>query len=134
MIVVDLSKRGFPALMKRLSFAFQVSTAGINRGLVDRLDPNATYPVTSHSPSRSTGHGLVALLPGKAPGTHVLLLASSFNPALASVLTLPAELDQLSRFLATQNTGKYFEVILRYERNDDRILDVTPLVARRIHP
>ncbi len=119
-----------PDIMTRLGYGFHLSPVGTNRGLLDRRDPAVHFPITVHSPSRSTGHGIIALLPGKASGTHVLLVASSFNPALASVLTLPAELDQLTRFLAEKNTGRYFEVVIRYDRNGDKVLDARPVAAR----
>lgn len=123
-----------PDIMNRLSFGFHLSEAGTNRGLLDRRNPGTEYPVTVHSPSRSTGHGLLALLPGKAPGTHILLVASSFNPALASVLTIPGELEQLRQSLEQQNVGTYFEAIIRYERNGDKILDARPVAIRRSLP
>ncbi len=121
-----------PDIMKRLGYGFQQSTAGTNRGIADRRDPAVTFPITNHSPARSTGYGVIALLPGKGAGTHVLVVASSFNPALASVLTLPTELEQLRKFLAQQQTGKYFEAVIRYERNGDKVLDARPVAARAL--
>ena len=122
-----------PDAMKRLGFVFKRIAAGTNSGFVDRHDPKIEFPVVSQSPSRSTGHGLIALLPGKKPGTNLLVVASSFNPALASVLTLGAELDILSQFIADKSAGKYFEVMIRYERNGDKVLDARPVAARRVY-
>jgi hypothetical protein len=124
----------FPEIMDRLGYGFQPSDSGMNRGLLDRRNPGVEFPVTVHSPTRSTGHGLLALLPGKAPGTHVLVVASSFNLALASVLTIPGELQQLRQFREQTSVGKYFEAIIRYERSGDRILDARPVEIRRSIP
>ncbi len=124
----------FPEIMDRHGFGFQRSESGTNRGLLDRRNPGVEIPVTVHSPSRSTGHGLLALLPGKAPDKHVLVVASSCNFALASVLTIPGELQQLYQFLEQKRVGKYFEAILRYERSGDRILDARPVDVRRSVP
>jgi len=93
-----------------------MDTNGVNRapiavcwtGASCRRNPGVEFPVPVHSPTRSTGHGLLALLPGKAPDTHVLLAASSFNLALASVLTIPGELQQLRQLLEQNWLGKYF--------------------------
>lgn len=123
-----------PEIMNRLGYGFQRSESGTNRGLLDRRNPGVEFPVTVHSPTRSTGHGLLALLPGKAPGTHILVVASSFNLALASVLTIPGELQQLRQFLEEKKVDKYFEAIIRYERSGDKILDAQPVEIRRSLP
>jgi hypothetical protein len=36
--------------------------------------------------------------------------------------------------LEQQNTGTYFEAIIRYERNGDKILDARPVAIRRSLP
>ena len=121
-----------PAVMNRLGFAFQRSEAGTNRGLYAPRFPAIEYPVTAHRPTRSTEHGLVAVLPGKSPGTTPPVVASSFKMAIASVLTIPAELDPLSRFLDEQKTEKYFGAVIRYERDGERVLDARPVAARKV--
>jgi len=69
-----------PDAMNRLGYVFKRIEAGANSGFVDRHDAKVEYPVISQSPSRSTSHGLIALLPGKSPGATLLVVASSFNP------------------------------------------------------
>lgn len=121
--------------MDRIGWAFDRTTVATSRGLLDlRAAPGTQrdYPVTAHSPTRTTGHGVIALLPGKAENTHLLVVASSFNPALSSLLTHPAELALLQKFLRQQKAGPDFEAIVRYELNADRVLDAKPILARPV--
>lgn len=120
-------------VMDRLGYAFDRSSQATSRGWTDLRTP-ATYPVTVHSPSRTTGHGVIALVPGKSPRTRLLVVASSFNPALASLLTNGTELGLLNEFLRQQQTGPFFEAMIRYEVNSDRVLDARPVAARTLKP
>lgn len=126
------SSTGIRDLMDQLGFAFRRSAAGVNSGLIDRRAPDVSFPVTAHSPTRSTGHGLIARLPGKTPDTSVLIVGSVYNPALAMVLTEPAELAQFDEFLRANDAGKYFEAIIRYELDGNKVLDVRPVAARKL--
>ena len=122
-----LQKQSGPLEENRLySIASDTSSAGIDilpseDAILFLLGPE--YAVTIHSPSRSTGRGPLALLPGRAPGTHILPVASSLNPTVASVLTIPGEWEQA-----------HFEAIIRYERNRDGILDAQPVAIYRTLP
>lgn len=118
-------------VMDRIGYGFDRGPGGTSRGLID-LRGGRKFPVTAHSPSRSTGHGVIALLPGKSPNTHLLVVASTFNPALASVLTNRPELGLLRRFLNERKTGTFFEAVIRYEVNSDRVLDAQPVEARSV--
>ncbi len=118
-------------VMDRLGFAFDRSSAGTYTGWVD-AQTKTTYPITAHSPTRTTGHGVIALLPGKSRNTHILVVASSFNPALASVLTSGTELGLLDEFLKQKKTGKFFESMIRYEISSDRVLDARPVAAKPV--
>ncbi len=129
------SSTGIRDLMDKLGFAFRRSAAGVNSGLIDRRAAAGTeisFPVTAHSATRSTGHGLIARLPGKTPDTSVLIVGSVYNPALAMVLTSPAELAQFDEFLTANDAGKYFEAIIRYELDGNKVLDVRPVAARKL--
>ncbi|MBY0503642.1 MAG: helix-turn-helix domain-containing protein [Bryobacteraceae bacterium] len=118
-------------VMDRLGYAFTRSPSGVSRGLLDRSSGNG-FPAQSLSPIRSIGYGVIALLPGKTKGTHILVVASSFNPALVSLLTNQTELAGLQAFLQEKNTGAYFEALIRYELNAERVLDARPVAARAL--
>jgi hypothetical protein len=73
------------------------------------------------APNRVNGHGVLAVYPGRAPGTRLLMLASRYNIALAGFLINdPSAIP----------SGN-FEAVLAYERNGDRILSVKPVLVRR---
>ncbi len=73
------------------------------------------------APNRVNGHGVLAVYPGKASGTRLLMLASRYNIALATFL-----INDPSAIPAGS-----FEAVLAYERNGDKILNVRPVLVRR---
>jgi hypothetical protein len=113
------------------NFYLQSGTGGVTNRNPAPGEP-AQFPGVELAPLRSTNHGVLALLPGKAPGTRLLLFASVFNPALASLTTTPAELDSLHRFHQTHGASPFFEIVVRFERNADRVLRVTPVAYRAV--
>jgi len=119
--------------MNRLTFQFRRTQSGVNSGLIDRA-AGTDYPVTQHSTTRTTGHGLIARLPGKAPDTSVLIVASVHTPALARVLTEPAEIEPFRQFLAAHDAARYFEAVVRYEIDGGRVMDARTVAARPVEP
>jgi hypothetical protein len=85
-----------------------------------------------HAPLQYISHGVLARLPGRAPGTKIVLFASTYNPALASVATTGSELDSLEAFHRKHGADEYFEIVIRYERNADRVLRAMPIAYRSI--
>lgn len=85
-----------------------------------------------HSPLRTTSHGVIARVAGKARGTTCLVFLSTYNPALLSMAISPMELDELATFLRKQGEARHFEAVVRYERNADRILQATPVAYRKL--
>ena len=92
----------------------------------------AFFADVAHAPLRSTSHGVLARLPGKGTGTRVLIFASSHNPALASVVTTPSELDSLADFHREHGSSEFFEIVIRYERNADHVLEAKPVAFRAV--
>jgi len=90
------------------------------------------YADIEHAPLRITSYGVLARLPGKTPGTRLILFASTFNPALASVATTKSELDGLAAFHKAHGGAEFFEIVIRYERNADRVLKAVPVVYRAV--
>ncbi len=85
-----------------------------------------------HAPLRLASYGVLARLPGKAPGTKLALFASTFNPALASIVTTKTELDDLAAFHRKHGGAEFFEIVIRYERNAGRILKAVPVACRAV--
>ena len=90
------------------------------------------YQDTMLAPLRYISYGVLARLPGKAPGTRMVLFASTYNPALASVATTESELDSVEEFHRQHGSDEYFEIVIRYERNADRVLRAKPVAYRSV--
>lgn len=73
------------------------------------------------APGRINGHGILAVYPGRAPNTRLLMLASRYNIALASLLINDPK----------QLPSGPCEAVLAYERNGDKILNVRPILIRK---
>ncbi len=125
------SSHQVPNVMDRLGYAFDRSPTGTARGFADTKS-GKLYPTKVHSPLRTTGHGVIAMLPGKAPNTRLLVVASAFNPALATLLTSQTELGVLRAFLDQRQAGESFEAIIQYEVSAERVLDAKAVDARAL--
>ncbi len=92
----------------------------------------ASFPFTQHSPVHATGHAAFARLPGRTANTQLLVFASSHNPALVALLTTPSELDSLAQLHQKNGAPPFFEIVIRYERNGDRILRLQAVLFRTV--
>lgn len=82
------------------------------------------------APERSISHGIISRLPGRTPGTHMLILAGRYNLGLSTLLTTPSELGEVERLHRSRNSPEFFEMVVRFERNGDRILRTKPIALR----
>jgi hypothetical protein len=96
-------------------------------------EPNH-YADIRHSTLRITSHGIIARLPGNSKGTTSLVFISTFNPALLSMTVTPTELDSVDAFHQRNGGSPFFEMVVRYERNADRILQAKPIAYRSLIP
>lgn len=94
--------------------------------IVRNLRPNPGEPElwkgSKLAPQRFTAYGTISVVPGQEAGRRVLILASSFNPSLASIVTSIAGLGQLPE--------GYFDAVVEYERNGDRTLRAKVVAIR----
>ena len=93
-----------------------------------------SFATTSHSPVHVTSHAALARLPGRTPDTQLLLFSSSFNPALITLLTSPSQMDAIERLHQQNGAPPYFEIVIQYERNGDRLLRLQPMLFRTVPP
>jgi hypothetical protein len=119
-------------LLGEMNFVLRSGT-----GQVISRNPRAGEPESfdtkAYSPVHSSSHGVFARLPGKGRNTQLLVFASSFNPALASLLTNQIYLDEMQKLHAKSGAPPYFEVVVEYERNGDRLLRLRPLLLRSVN-
>ena len=71
-------------------------------------------------------------MPGKAAGTRFLLLVSNYNLNLASMLTTGSETDKLEAFRKANGAPDSFEMVVRFERNGDKLLQSAPVAFRAV--
>jgi len=122
-----IEERGF-----RTNFYLKPGAGGVlNRA--PQAGELAHYQGIEYAPLRSAGYGVFARLPGKAAGTQMMLFASAFNPAVASVVTAEPELRVMEQFHRKGGAPEYFEVLVRFERNADRVLSVAMVALRAIN-
>lgn len=94
----------------------------------------ASFATTTHSTVHVTSHAALARLPGRTPETQLILFASSFNPALTTLLTSPSQVDAIERLHEQNGAPPFFEIVLQYERNGDRLLRLQPVLFRTVSP
>jgi len=76
------------------------------------------FDTVRESPSRSITPGIVALLPGRAAGTSVLIIVGYHTNALVSYLTSTAGLDDLQKARAANGNPRFFEGVVLSEVNN----------------
>lgn len=94
----------------------------------------ASFATTTHSTVHITSHAALARLPGRTPETQLILFASSFNPALTTLLTSPSQIDAIERLHEQNGAPPFFEIVIQYERNGDRLLRLQPVLFRTVSP
>lgn len=92
----------------------------------------AHYAEIRHAPLRSTNYGVIARVPGRAAGSTALVFLSTYNPALLSVCLNPAELESFEARLRQAGNPTYFEAVIEFERNADRVLRAQMVALRSI--
>ncbi len=90
-----------------------------------RAGEPAVYQSQHHSDSRQVRPTLLALYPGKAPGTRILLLGGH-SLSLASFLTSPGGLEALDAEWEKNGSPDYFEMVVLAETEGQVPLRVRP--------
>jgi hypothetical protein len=86
------------------------------------------------APGHNINHGIISRMPGKSAGTYMLVLAGRFNSGLSTMLTSEAEMEQVVKLYRANGSPEYFEMVVRYERNAERILKANPVAFRAFRP
>lgn len=76
------------------------------------------FDTIRESPTRIVAPGIVAVLPGRKPGSFVLILAGYHTNALVSYLTSAAGLENLQKERGHHGNPVYFEAVVLSEIND----------------
>lgn len=84
------------------------------------------------SSGTGTSFGIIAVLPGQAPRTRLVLLCGLQTFALASYLASPLTLHELGDFLDSKGHPEFFELILSSETEGFRLLKAHPVAFRPV--
>lgn len=101
-----------------------------NRNPADR-EPKRFEPATL-SDSRRTTVGVVALVPGRAAGTRILILSGQDSYALVSFLISPASLELLDQAIHKAGSPAHYEAVVESELDGKTVLRAKPLAIRPI--
>ena len=82
---------------------------------------------------RSTQPGIIAVLPGKNPGFHLMILQARHTSALVSFLTSSAGADQLQKLWKQKGAPANYEVVVYSEMIDDHPVKTWPVLLHAIH-
>lgn len=82
----------------------------------------ALYKMVQQSGSRRSVPGVVALLPGSAPNTKVLMIASWASSAMVSFLTSDPTLTQFDTAWSRQGSPQHFETLIQSEIEGNAVL------------
>jgi hypothetical protein len=78
----------------------------------------ARFDTVRESPTRIVAPGIVAVLPGRNPGSFVLVLAGYHTNALVSYLTSAAGQENLQKARSAHGNPAFFEAVVLSEIND----------------
>ncbi|MGH9840101.1 MAG: hypothetical protein ACREEM_15055 [Blastocatellia bacterium] len=119
--------------LKQTNFHFQEGTDS----LVINRQPLPGEPEqflgSAQSGQRRTRPGIIALLPGKAAGTKLLVLAGDTSSLVACLIASPS-LDLLETQWRKHNSPAWFEAVLMPEVEGEKMLRVQPVAFRAFQP
>jgi hypothetical protein len=81
---------------------------------------------------RSTQPGIIAILPGKNPGFHLMILQARHTSALVSFLTSSAGADQLQKLWKQKGSPANYELVVYSEMNNDHPIKTWPVLLHAI--
>ncbi len=97
-------------------------------GEPDRIDQ------VIESPERSIWPGVIAVLPGRAGKSHLLVLASRQTSALVSMLTSSHGLDEIERLWRSKGSPEFYEIVAKSEMNGPNLVRSTPVLLHAFQP
>lgn len=123
-ILIGLSSTNFHIreMMQRTNFYSQPEEAStiLNRDPV--AGEAGVYKMVQQSGARRSVPGVVGLLPGSAPNTKILMVASSASSAMVSFLTSDPSLEQLDAAWHRTGSPAHFEILIQSEIEGNAVL------------
>ena len=85
------------------------------------------YTVISEGKQRQIEPEIIAVLPGRAPNTKLLILQSRHTIALVGMLTSKVGNSLFDKIYAAHGSPKYFEMVVESETDEDRVIRTWPV-------
>jgi hypothetical protein len=95
-------------------------------------EPKQLEEQVVESGHRSTQPGIIAILPGKNPGFHLMILQARHTSALVSFLTSSAGADQLQKLRKQKGSPANYELVVYSEMNNDHPIKTWPVLLHAI--
>jgi hypothetical protein len=95
-------------------------------------EPSKLEEKIIESGHRSTQPGIIAVLPGKSPGLHLMILQARHTSALVSFLTSSAGAEQLQKLWKQKGSPANYEVAVYSEMVDDHPIKTWPVLLHAI--
>ncbi|MBM3754474.1 MAG: helix-turn-helix domain-containing protein [Acidobacteria bacterium] len=109
-------------MMERTNFYAEPEAAATVHNRKPGPGESGEYKMVQQSGARRSVPGVVALLPGSAPNTKVLMLASWASSAMVSFLTIDSTLEQLDGEWRKQGSPVHFEALIQSEIEGNAVL------------
>ncbi len=135
-ILIGLSSSSFHIrqLMERTNFYSKPEVASTVYNRAPAPGEAAEYKMVQQSGSRRSVPGVVAMLPGSAPNSRVLMVASWASSAVVSFLTSNPSLDQLDAAWSQSGAPSYFELLVQSDIEGNAVLRAGVLGLREFVP
>jgi hypothetical protein len=121
-------------LMDRLNFHSKPENASTVFNRAPAAGEAAEYRMVLQSESRRSVPGIVAMLPGPASNTRVLMVASWASSAVVSFLTSDPSLDQLDAAWNQVGSPPFFEALLQSDIEGNAVLKAGITGMREVAP
>jgi len=123
----------FQGYTSQLSFQMEPFEQAVSNRSPEPGEPARFEEKVVESGHRGTQPGIIAILAGKNPGYHLMILQARHTSALVSFLTSSAGAEQLQKLWKLKGSPASYEVIVESEMVDDHPIRTWPVLLHAIH-
>lgn len=124
----------FSSYTSQLSFQLEPFERAVTNHNPLPGEPSRLDEKIIESGHRSTQPGIIAVLPGKTPGFHLMILQARHTSALVSFLTSSVGAEELQKLWKQKGSPASYEVAVYSEMIDDHPIKTWPVLLHVIHP
>lgn len=124
----------FSSYTSQLSFQLEPFERAVTNHNPLPGEPSRLDEKIIESGHRSTQPGIIAVLPGKTSGFHLMILQARHTSALISFLTSSLGAEDLQKLWKQKGSPASYEVVVYSEMIDDHPIKTWPVLFHVIHP